>query len=149
MTEQEYVRVRKIARRATYGLKPTPDELEEIYQEAALIAWRSGLDPCTRVWWGSRDALARLRGSRRALQPVFVDMPDWWEQQASDNVEDEVVNAVTATEMLASLPSKDAEILREIYINGYNTMSVAKKLGMHDCNVGRRRTAALKKLKGG
>ena len=146
MTENDYARVKKIVKSALYGWPVSPEELEEAEQEAAIIAWRVGLDPCTRVWWSARDTIQKIRGSRRQVVATLVPL-DGWDHPGSECVEDEVVSKVTIEEALAVLDPKDRRVIQAMYVEGLNTMETARKLGLHDSNVGRRRDSGLQTMR--
>ncbi len=147
MTENDYARVKKIVKSALYGWPVTPEELEEAEQEAAIIAWRVGLDPCTRVWWSARDTIQKIRGSRRSVVATMVPLPDDWDLPGSNCVEDEVLSKVTIEEALAVLLPKDRPVIQAMFVEGLNTMETARKLGLHDSNVGRRRDSGLQTMR--
>lgn len=149
MTEEDYKRVQSIVRRATLGWPLLEQEREDVEQEAALVAWRVGLEPSTRVFWAARDAVIRLTGHRRVAKAEVTPVAEFYPGiLSSPSHENEVLERITGDEMLSDLPVKQRQVIEALVLEGHNTMSAATKLGIRDCNIGRRRDAALKTLRG-
>jgi hypothetical protein len=72
MNAAEYRKAVAIARRACHGLYLSPQDWEEVEQDAAVEAWRTG--SVTRIWWAARGGARRARRSRRVCQPVIIPL---------------------------------------------------------------------------
>lgn len=143
MLLSDYRRAASIARRAVAHRGLSPDDLEDVCQEAAIAAWRHGLDPATPVGYAAIDAADRIQQTRRVARIIPVADPP---VATIVDPEAEAVAHLTFDRLLAVLSTSEQNMVRAI-IAGYTQAEIGRAYGMHDSNVGRHWHAALDKMR--
>ena len=142
VTEAEYRRAVAIAQRACRGWRLSREDWEEVEQDAAVEAWRTGSS--TRIWWAAVDGARRISGVRRRCQPVVVQLPP--DVRSDTDVEAEVLGRVMADQALALLPPRERRAVAATVLAGRTQADLAVEWKVRDSTVSRRRAAGLARL---
>jgi len=143
MDASEYRRAVAIAHRACRGRALSPQDWEEVEQDAALEAWRSG--SATRIWWAAVDAARRIQQARRTCRPVLVPLTR--DVRADVDVQGEVVGSLMAGQLLAAVPEGQRRAVKATVLDGQTQAEVAAAWAVRDSTVSRRRAAGLDRLR--
>ena len=135
MDESDYKRVCKIIGYVLCQPMLTEQDREDIRQEAAIAAWKYGLEPSTRIYWAALDAARRIR-KKRILDTIDFDVRD------DQNIEEHIVtmhllNQLTELEKLSLSGT----------LQGYSQQEIADSMRVNNSTISRHRTSAMKKLK--
>jgi DNA-directed RNA polymerase specialized sigma24 family protein len=142
-SQDDYDKVMKIARKACKKIQLTPDEWEEVKQEAALVAWKTNFKSATRIWYTAYETALKCKGwyrVRREDQRTYVEYED--RSPARDNTEEEATSQVYVESLLATLPPKFRASVEKTIIEGH----LLRELG-DDGTVSRHRKIGLEMLK--
>lgn len=145
VTEEEYRRVQAIVRRACAAQRPflSAEDWEEVEQDAAVAAWRTG--SATRTWWAAVNSATDHQHGRRVHKPVMVPLA--CDRPSTENVEDEVCGRLMADQLLSCLSDGDQAILVETVLLERTQQDVADEMGVNDGTVCRWRAGALERLR--
>jgi DNA-directed RNA polymerase specialized sigma24 family protein len=146
MNAAEYRRVQSIVRRACGTQRPflAVEDWEEIEQDAAVTAWRTG--SVTRTWWAAVDSATKIQGGRRVHKPPTM-VPLTYDRASTQDVEGEVCSRLMADQLLSLLSDGDRALLTETVILDRAQQDVADEMGVNDSTVSRWRAGALLRLK--
>jgi DNA-directed RNA polymerase specialized sigma24 family protein len=143
MNAVDYHRAVAIAHRACRGRPLSRQDWEEVEQDAAVEAWRTG--SVTRIWWAAADGARRIQRIRRVSRPDLV--PLTWDLCSEADVEAEVVDRLTVEELLGRLPEREREAVEAMVLGGRTGAELAAAWNVADSTISRRRTAALSRLR--
>lgn len=143
MDAAEYRRAVAIAQRACRGWRLSRQDWEEVEQDAAVEAWRSG--SVTRIWWAAVDGACRIQRSRHVFRPVVVPLNR--DVRSTLDVEADVLGRLTADQMLARLPEPERQAVEATVLGGWAQAELAALWGVRDSTVSRRRAVGLGRLR--
>jgi RNA polymerase sigma factor (sigma-70 family) len=148
VTPDEYRRARQVARRACAGWALTREDWEEVEQDAAVAAWRHGLQPSTRSWAAAHRSAQKIQGRQGKKRPVIVpNNGTEWRKAAPVDVEGETVERMTVERLLSSLPAEQRIAVEETVLEGRTQQQVADRYGVADSTITRRRQQGLARLR--
>ena len=143
MDAAEYRRAAAIAQRACQGRALSRQDWEEVVQDAALEAWRSG--SVTRIWWAAADSARRIQRVRRTCRPVVLPLTR--DVGSALDVQAEVVGTLTVRQLLAAIPDRERRAVEATVLDGQTQAEVAAAWAIRDSTVSRRRAAGLNRLR--
>jgi DNA-directed RNA polymerase specialized sigma24 family protein len=138
-----YRRAAAIARRACRGRALSPEDWEEVEQDAALEAWRSG--SVTRIWWAATDSARRIQQTRRTRRPLVVPLTS--DPGSDADLQAQVVGALMVRQWLAAMPEPERRAVAATVLDGQSQAEVAAAWAVRDSTVSRRRAAGLERLR--
>lgn len=143
MDAAQYRRAAAIAHCACRGRALSPEDWEEVEQDAALEAWRS--DSVTRIWWAAVDAARRIQQGRRSFRPVFVPLTR--DVRSDIDVPGEVLGSLMAGHLLATMPERQRRAVEATVLEGQTQAELAAEWAVRDSTVSRCRAAGLDRLR--
>jgi len=138
-----YRRAANIAHQACRGRALSPEDWEEVEQDAALEAWRSG--SVTRIWWAAADSARRIQQTRRTRRPLLVPLTR--DPGSGVDLQAQVVGTLTVRQLLAAMPDRERRAVEATVLDGQSQAEVAAAWAVRDSTVSRRRAAGLERLR--
>jgi RNA polymerase sigma-70 factor (ECF subfamily) len=119
------------------GLLPTRNDVDEVIQQASLVAWRKFGEFETGTafggWFLTIARFEALKHRRRLATSPLVFSEDIWELIANEGVSDSRKNLRELLDYcLAKLPADRKKLLLQVYSPGAVIREVAKQVGKNE-----------------
>lgn len=135
MDEFDYDRVCRIIRYVLRQPHLTPEDKDEIRQEAAIAAVRYGFEPSTRIYYTALDAARRIR-QLRLWNPIEHDVRD----------QQDIERMVEFERLLSTLSVKERFAI-EGTLRGYKQSELGEMINRDETQICRYRRLGFEKLR--